>query len=134
MPFVSVTRLRLHRLRDLPQFGFLTLRSFIQTWRAPGNARVLVLRDRRPTFWTITVWQTADAMKAFRNSGAHLKAMPHLAEWCDEATYVHWSRDSDALPERKLAFERLVKDGVVSRGKLPSVNHAAKNFERPKWA
>jgi hypothetical protein len=57
-----------------------------------------------------------------------------LAEWCDEATYVHWSQDSDAAPELKLAFERLVKDGVVSRVKSPSANHAVKNFERPKWA
>jgi hypothetical protein len=73
-------------------------------------------------------------MKAFRNGGAHLKAMPRLAEWCDEATYVHWSQDSDAAPEPKLAFERLVKDGVVSRVKDPSANHAARNFERPKWA
>lgn len=73
-------------------------------------------------------------MKAFRNSGAHLKAMPRLAEWCDEATYVHWSQDSDAAPELKLSFERLVKDGIVSRVTNPSVKHAAKNFERPKWA
>jgi hypothetical protein len=134
MPLASVTRLRLHRLRNLPQFGFFAIRSYFQARRAPGNARALTLRDRRLTFWTITVWQTPDAMKAFRNSGAHLKAMPRLAEWCDEATYVHWSQDSDAAPELKLAFERLVKDGVVSRVKSPSVNHASKNFERPKWA
>jgi hypothetical protein len=60
--------------------------------------------------------------------------MPRLAEWCDEATYAHWSQDSDAAPGLKIAFERLVKDGVVSRVKSPSVNHAAKNFERPKLA
>jgi hypothetical protein len=134
MPLVSVTRLRLHRLRDLPQFGFFAILSYIQARRAAGNARVLTLRDRRLTFWTITVWQTPEAMKAFRNTSAHLKAMPRLAEWCDEATYVHWSQDSDAAPEPKLAFERLVKDGVVSRVKDPSANHAARNFERPKWA
>jgi hypothetical protein len=134
MPLVSVTRLRLRRLRDFPQFGLFTIRSFFQAKGATGNARVVMLRDRRLTFWTITVWRTPEAMKAFRNSGAHLKAMARLAEWCDEATFVHWSQDSDAAPGPKLAFERLVNDGVVSRVKRPSENHAAKNFERPTWA
>ena len=131
MSFVSVTRLRVRKYRFLPGFGYYTLLSFIQGWRAEGNLRILALRDRRLTFWTITVWRDADAMKSFRNSGAHRLAMSWLSEWCDEATYLHWQQESDQPPGLKLAHTRLVAEGVVSRVKYPSPDHAARRFEAP---
>jgi hypothetical protein len=33
----------------------------------------------------VTVWLNRDAMAEFRRSGPHLKAMPKLLDWCDEA-------------------------------------------------
>ena len=58
--------------------------------------------------------------------------MPKLAEWCDEATYIHWEQASDEAPDLKSAYDRLVAEGVVSRVKHPSINHAARTFPVPK--
>src|ERR1700730_8434496 len=89
MPCVSITRLRLRSWRFLPMFAWYTLRSSRQAGRAEGNLASKLLRDRRNTFWTSTLWTGEAAMKGFMISGFHGKAMRMLAEWCDEAAVVH---------------------------------------------
>jgi heme-degrading monooxygenase HmoA len=132
MIFVSVTRLRLRKLRFLPAFAWLAVRSTLQSRRAEGNLRTVTLKDRGLVFWTITLWQDQTAMRAFRNSGVHQAAMPRLFAWCDEATYCHWEQADAAVPDLKTAHARLVADGVVSRVKHPSGNHATRAFPAPK--
>lgn len=131
MALVSVTRLRLRKLRFLPGFAWLAVRSSVQAKRAEGNLQTLTIKDRGLTFWTITVWRDQEAMRAFRNSGDHKTAMPKLYEWCDEASYVHWEQESDTAPNLKNAYDLLVAEGVVSRLRYPSVNHATRAFREP---
>ena len=132
MKFVSVTRLKLRRLRFLPGFAWYAIRSANQCKQAEGNLRTFMRKDRGLVFWTITVWRDRAAALAFRNSGAHRGAMPKLAAWCDEGTYVHWEQPGDDVPDLKLAHERLVAEGVVSRVRHPSPRHASRNFPVPK--
>jgi hypothetical protein len=132
MNLVSVTRLRIRKLRFFPGFAWLALRSTIQARRTEGNLWTLTIKDRGLIFWTITVWRDQAAMRSFRNSGAHKLAMPKLFEWCDEATYIHWEQASDAPPDLRSAYDRLVAEGVVSRVRCPSSNHAARAFTEPK--
>jgi hypothetical protein len=132
MNFVSVTRLRLRKLRFLPGFAWWAARSTWQCRRIEGNLRTLTIKDAGLIFWTITVWRDQAAMREFRNSGAHKVAMPKLFEWCDEATYVHWEQAGDAPPDLKIAHERLVAEGVVARVRHPSGNHSARSFPVPK--
>jgi hypothetical protein len=82
-------------------------------------------------FWTITMWEEEAAMRFFRNNEAHRKAMPMLGEWCDEATYIHWTQPGDEPPGLPEAADRLIKDGVVSRVKYPSPNHITRAFPWP---
>jgi hypothetical protein len=131
MPLVSVTRLRLRKLRFLPGFAWLAVRSSLQAKRAEGNLRTSTIKDRGLIFWTITLWRDQEAMRAFRNSGDHRVAMPKLYEWCDEATYSHWEQEGEAAPDLKTAFDRLVTEGVVSRLKFLSENHATLTFPAP---
>lgn len=132
MYFVSVTRLRIRSWRYLPAFLYFTLLSLVQAKRADGNCGTSLKRDAHLVFWTVTVWRDEHAMRAFRNRGAHQRAMPKLREWCDEATYAHWAQDSSEPPELATAFERLVGEGIVSRVKHPSPDHASRNFPPPK--
>ena len=132
MNFVSVTRLRIRKWRFVPGFLYLTLLSLIQAKRAEGNLGTSLERDSHLTFWTITVWRDEHAMRAFRNHGAHQRAMPKLREWCDEATYAHWLQESGEPPDPATAFERLVREGIVSRVNHPSRDHASRNFPPPR--
>ncbi|MBX9787874.1 MAG: DUF3291 domain-containing protein [Pirellulales bacterium] len=132
MYFVSVTRLRIRKLRYLAAFFYFTLRSRGQARRAAGNLGTAVYGDARLTFWTITVWRSEQAMRDFRNLGAHLRAMPKLRAWCDEATYAHWEQEAADPPSLAHAFERLVAEGIVSRVDHPSLDHASRNFPVPR--
>ncbi len=64
-------------------------------------------------------------MRAFRNSGQHLKAMPKLRRWCDEAAFVHWEQQDEFAPDPAAAYERLSRDGQVSRVDAPSPRQRA---------
>ena len=71
MAFISVTRLRLRSVRYLPPFLWHTLRSLLQAKRAPGNVSARTRRAADGAYWTLTAWDAPDAMRAYRNSGAH---------------------------------------------------------------
>jgi hypothetical protein len=70
--------------------------------------------------WTITAWRDDTAMRAYRNSGAHLKAMPKLLQWCDEASFAHWTQEDATLPSGEVALERIRTSGRLSKVRHPS--------------
>src|SRR5258708_3965358 len=94
------------------------------------GGRLLV--DRGFTFWTVTVWESEQAMKQFRGSGAHSQVMNRLVEWCDEAAYAHWAQVGDPIPAWPAAYERLVAEGRRSRVAHPSAAHVAFKFAKPR--
>ena len=125
MPFVSVTRLHLASLWSFPGFLVYTLASSRQARRAPGFITGWLSNDSEWGFWTSTVWQSADAMLAFRNSGVHRKAMPKLLRWCDEASFTHWEQEEDTPPAPDVAYDRLAREGKLSKVVAPSPCHQA---------
>jgi len=136
--FASVTRLRVRSIRYLPAFLLHTVQTIRQVLRAAGFFGGRLLVDSHHTFWTLTVWESEQAMKAFRGSGQHARVMPRLAEWCDEASYAHWISISDSnfkdafVPTWPEAFEHLVSEGRLSRVAHPSRDHEARHFPKPR--
>lgn len=59
-------------------------------------------------------------MRAFRRSGAHLKAMPKLLDWCDEAAVATMSESADAPPAPAEAARLLAAEGRMSKVRSPS--------------
>jgi hypothetical protein len=112
-------------------FAWYVLRSSRQAGRAEGNLGAKLLRERRNTFWTATVWTGETAMKKFMTSGAHGKAMRKLMDWCDEAAVVHWNQESAVLPNWLEAHRRLLADGRRSKVNHPSAGHLAHEFPAP---
>jgi hypothetical protein len=125
MPFVSVTRLHLASVWSFPGFLVYTLASSRQARRSPGFITGWLTNDSEWAFWTSTVWQSADAMRAFRNSGVHRKAMPKLLHWCDEASFAHWEQATDIPPVPDVAYDRLAREGKLSKVAAPSARHQA---------
>jgi hypothetical protein len=132
MPFISVTRLRVRSLRYLLPFLWQTFRVARQARHSSHFLGGRVLREAKNTFWTVTAWENEEAMRVFRQQGAHSHVMPKLLEWCDEAAYVHWSQDSREPPDWREAHRRLVLEGELSKVYHPSAAQVAEHIVEPK--
>src|SRR5262245_27294309 len=130
--FASVTRLRVRSLRFLPAFMWKTFLSQRQVVRSPGFLGGRLLVDARLTFWTLTIWESERAMKAFRGSGPHSNVMPRLVDWYDEAAYAHWITTGSSVPAWPEAYEHLRHEGHLSRVAHPSRDHEARYFAQPR--
>jgi heme-degrading monooxygenase HmoA len=130
MTFVSLTRLRIRSIRFLPLFALHAWRSLRQIKRARGFQTGALLTDRRWTFWTITVWDSEESMRQFMVSGSHKAAMPHLLEWCDEASVAHWTQAE--VPSWMEAHKRMREGGRSSKVRNPSAQHSTLNFSEPR--
>ncbi|HLI29489.1 MAG TPA: hypothetical protein VKV79_00135 [Terriglobia bacterium] len=125
MTFISTTRLHLRsKLRFLP-FVFHTWRSARQARRSAGFLGGLLGGDAQGGAWTITVWDSETDMRAFRNSGAHLIAMPKLLALCDEASFTHWTAEMRTVPTMEEAYEHMKTSGRSSKVGQPSAAHLA---------
>jgi hypothetical protein len=125
MAFISATRLHLRSKRYFLPFQIYVILSALQTKRSGGFRGGLLGGDAQGGYWTVTMWDSDAAMRAFRNSGAHRAAMPRLLNWCDEASYAHWEAGAPALPSMDEAYQRMSTSGTLSKVNHPSAAHAA---------
>lgn len=132
MPFVSLTRLRVRSIRFVPAFALHTLASQRQVKRAPGFQNGALLADRSWTFWTMTAWDSQESMRRYMTTGPHKSAMPHLLDWCDEASVAHWQQQEATLPSWEEADRRMRETGRVSKVRHPSPQHATLNYRKPR--
>jgi quinol monooxygenase YgiN len=120
---ISVTRLRVRSIWFLPAFFSYSLKSANHARNSAGNLGVELLRDARNTYWTCSAWQDEAAMRAFLLAEPHKTAMGKLANWCDEASVVHWQQDTAGLPDWREAHRRMATEGRRSRVRHPSEAH-----------
>ena len=111
MAFVSVTRLRIRSMWYLAPFFWHNFKSARQVVHSAGFLGGQLLTDRHMTFWTLTVWDSEQTMRAFRNTGPHRAAMPKLPRWCREASTAHWEQEHAAMPGWREAHQRMVSQG-----------------------
>ena len=64
-------------------------------------------------------------------SGSHRKSMPNLADWADEASFVHWYQDHSQRPDWTEAARRMRADGHPAKLRHPGVHHADLSFPGP---
>lgn len=133
MPHNSITRLRLRSIFTLPAFVRETRAISAQCSASPGFLGGAVLAEGRLVFWTRSVWADVEAMKAFRDSGAHRESMPKLMTWCDEASVTQWEGEAEA--DWDAIYARMVAHGRLSRVKHPSKAHEAKIYSKmARWS
>lgn len=132
MPFISITRLRVRSVRFLPSFALHFFRTRREVRNASGFQKGSLLADRAWTFWTMTAWDSQASMKRYMTTGSHRVAMPHLLEWCDEASVVHWEQSEEALPSWGDADKRMRESGRTSKVRHPGPQHADLSYRKPK--
>ena len=112
---VSVTRFRARSLWLVPLFLFHAQGAIAQTRRSDGYVAGSLRRYRDGSFWTMTVWRDEAALRSYVTSGAHLKAMPRLADWGREASTARWDQAGGDLPNWTEAERRMRETGRVLR-------------------
>lgn len=132
MSLASVTRFRLRAIRFLPFFVLHANRTIAQIRKSDGFLAGTVQREAGLVFWTLTVWRDAHAMRAYGASGAHRKAMPHLAEWGDEASVAHWQQPGTGLPDWPDVVRRLRTEGRPLALRHPGPRHSDQSFYDPQ--
>lgn len=89
----STTLLTIPRWRDLPAFLRLAPKVQALAKAAPGNLAAETKADflhRR--FWTYTIWESPESMRAFLYAGLHAEAMQLFERWgAVDAAFVHWN-------------------------------------------
>jgi len=91
------------------------------------------LIDIKLTFWTVTVWESDQAMKYFRNNEPHKNAMRKLPDWCDEGAYAHWQQEESFIPDWDVLYQKMLTIGKITKVRNPSPDHADMNHPEIKW-
>ena len=133
MVFVSITRLRLRSALYLLPFLWHAFRSGNQIVKANGFIKGKTLMDKKITFWTMSLWADEIAMRTYRNTDAHKKAMPKLQHWCDEASVINWKQDEAEFPDWQMSYQKMLAEGRLSKVKHPSPDHAKSQFPAPRY-
>ncbi|MDQ2946801.1 MAG: DUF3291 domain-containing protein [Acidobacteriota bacterium] len=124
--------MRIRSIRFLPFFAVHTLQALQQVKKASGFQTGALLQDRDWTYWTMTAWDSQESMRLFMTTGPHKKAMPHLMNWCDEASVAHWNHEGSALPTWQEANRRMRDSGRASKVRKPSSQHASLTYREPR--
>jgi len=133
MSFVSVTRLRVKSIFFLIPFMRANEASVRELKASVGLLKGKELIDKKLTFWTITIWENEESMKAFRGSYSHRNAMQYLPKWCDEASYHHWVQEDNEVPDWDTISEKLYSQGKLSKVRNPSKAQIENQFPPIKW-
>ena len=130
MPIGSVTRLHLRSGRFLLPFFWYGVRSARQAKRTPGNLGVQLRRTNGVAFWTLSMWETIEAMKKFIFASPHRKAMEKLPQWCDEASFCDWEQTGTEWSSWDQAAEKLHASGHLAKVLHPSEQQKAGKIVR----
>ncbi|MEV5351735.1 DUF3291 domain-containing protein [Streptomyces sp. NPDC052693] len=70
-----------------------------QVRRSPGAyGATLRAKPFRRTFWTLSAWESKDALRAFARAGAHRPAARGLSPQMRDAAFTSWQASSEDLP------------------------------------
>lgn len=133
MVFVSATRLRVGSVFNLRAFFRANEASIKQLLQTEGFIAGAELPDWGLVFWTITLWGDEAAMRSFRNSEAHRKAMQKLPDWCSEASYTHWQQEEATLPDWDVIYNKMMSEGKLTKVRKPSKRQLTKDYPPVKW-
>ena len=91
-----------YTLKSIPTFLMFAVLSFGSIFQAKKSRGLIAIKIRVRDFRTLTVWNSKEDMKAFRNSGIHQKAMADSPQLGSNQSYT-WETDSIPTWEEAIA-------------------------------
>jgi heme-degrading monooxygenase HmoA len=96
---VMASRLPLRSFRTIPRFLWLTASVARQLEHADGLVGYsLLAKPFRRTFWTLSAWQSRQALDAFVRAMPHLGVMRTLRPHMAPTRFTFWTVPGSALP------------------------------------
>lgn len=113
----STTRMRVRGPLQMLAFLRASVRSTMVAIRTPGVVRVKLLGlPPFPVFWTLTVWESEEAMLEFVRSPQHRAAMAGFEKWASRGRFTRFSSETRRVSWLS-AFRALRDpDGTYRRG------------------
>jgi heme-degrading monooxygenase HmoA len=108
--------LKLRRVRDAPAFlaAALRLRSLFR--RTPGAIRLsLTAIPLHRTFWTLSQWETQEALDAYARHSRHVDTMHRFRDRMAGSTFVTWTTPAAQPPTWPGAHRRVVAAHQAAR-------------------
>ncbi|MDL5201257.1 DUF3291 domain-containing protein [Streptomyces sp. ALI-76-A] len=105
---VMASRLKLKSLLRVPRFFILSGGVYKQAQRSPGNVGVSLRADPwRRTFWTLSSWESREALQTYVRTDPHMAVMSKLKPAMRESLFTSWKQDAALPPSWAEADKRL---------------------------
>ncbi len=102
---IVATELHVRSFWRFFEFVSLSISSSKQAKKTAGNIHTQIGNKGWRIGYTLTAWEDKEAMQAFRNNGAHKKAMTRMRKLSTQYKTMVW--EADAFPVWKEAIGRL---------------------------
>ena len=110
---VMASRFEVRSLADVPRFFWKSLAAWRQVRTAPGAVGAsLIAQPLKRTFWTLSAWESREALYTFAKTEPHYSIMTSLRSTMDNSTFTFWDVPVEELPitwadaKRRLAEQR----------------------------
>lgn len=120
MTVVSITRLKLNHWWLVPTFLRHAGASARQISATPGFVDGYLAFSSGHTYWTVSLWASKKAMRAFSLAGAHAEAMKRTPGWCKEASVATIEMRVPQAPSPAEIVRLLEKHGRLIAVNKPS--------------
>ncbi|MGW7200193.1 DUF3291 domain-containing protein [Streptomyces chryseus] len=96
---VMASRFEVRSLRDVPRFLWKSLAAWRQVRSAPGAyGASLIARPTRRVFYTLSAWESREALYAYARAEPHRGIMTGLRATMRVSTFTFWEVPATELP------------------------------------
>ncbi|MFC9285489.1 DUF3291 domain-containing protein [Streptomyces sp. NPDC057052] len=96
---VMASRFEVRSLKDVPRFLLKSLGAWRQVTRAPGAyGASLVAQPLRRTFWTLSAWESEEALYRYARTEPHRSVMTGLRSTTKASAFAFWRVPAAGLP------------------------------------
>lgn len=96
---VMASRFEVRSLKDVPRFFLKSLGAWKQVTRAPGAyGASLVAQPFKRTFWTLSAWESEEALYRYARTEPHRSVMTGLRSTTKASAFTFWRVPAAGLP------------------------------------